>query len=301
MNASSVTPRGTHRWCCKFIAVLTLQAAALAGAAATSDDRMVQAGWDAPSWRPARAGLTLAVNQAARPDGGRLAVFVDATEVTALLRTTGSELVYPADAPPLPAGERRIKVFIASADESWQAVAEFPSKILARGGFVVAEAKPTVDLTGKARLDLSFEPAEQAPTDEASRAGTGGYASGGRRASYAGASRRSTSMAHRWPPPNGWRSLSPPRRADLGSCCLRGAGEGGAPVAPLVQQMADGQVGVAPEHARAGPAHHLAHALPFGGAVTVDGARHTGWLVGLKRAAVEAVVGVRQQSGALRA
>lgn len=171
MNSSS-TPRRTQRWCCIPIAVLALQAVMLADAAASGDDPPVQAGWDVQSWRSARAGFTLIINQAALPDGGRLAVFVDATEVTALLRATADELVYPADAPPLPAGERRIKVFIASGDKDWQPVAEFPLKILTRSGFEVAEVKPTVDLTGKARLDSSFESTAQAPADEASRLGT---------------------------------------------------------------------------------------------------------------------------------
>ena len=99
-------------------------------------------------------------------------MFVDDTEVTSLLRAAATELAYPADAPPLPVGERRVKVFVASPDGSWTPVADLPLRILSRGGFQVAEVKPTVDLAGQARLDSSFQPAEQAPPEEESRTGT---------------------------------------------------------------------------------------------------------------------------------
>ncbi len=170
--SSRRNPRFSLRRCPERLPGLALLAIISAGSVLAADSPAVRPGWDVQSWRPARAGFTLAVHQAALPDGGRLAVFVDDTEVTSLLRASAGELAYPADAPPLPVGERRVKVFLAASDGSWQPVAELPLKILSRGGFQVAEAKPTVDLTGKARLDSSFEPPEQAPADEASRTAT---------------------------------------------------------------------------------------------------------------------------------
>lgn len=171
MSSSQRLPRALQRRT-KLLPGLVMLTAISAGSGIAADAPPVQPAWDVQTWRPARAGFTLSVDQKALPDGGRLAVFVDDTEVTSLLRASSGELAYPADAPPLPVGERRVKVFLAAIDGSWQPVAELPLKILSRGGFQVAEAKPTADLTGKARLDSSFEPPEQAPANEASRTGT---------------------------------------------------------------------------------------------------------------------------------
>jgi len=169
--SSRSTVRRTRGRCPKRLCGLALAAVMTAAPGQTAGPPAVRPRWDSHVWQPARGGFTLAFDRAAPPDG-RLAVFVDNIEVTALLEASTSGVTYPTTAPPLPAGERRVKAFLIEPDGTWTAVADVPLRILSRNGFQVAEVKPTADLAGHARLDSSFVPAAQAPPEEEPRAGT---------------------------------------------------------------------------------------------------------------------------------
>jgi hypothetical protein len=144
----------------------TIVALALAGglsARAFADDVTITAGFPPERYLPSNTPIELRLNRAMSAAEGRLALFVDTTDVTALFTATPEKLVYQGERYPLPAGDHTIVAWLVSPEGSWKEVGRFPFKAVSRRGFSKASITPTADLTEKGQLTESHRPDQNAP------------------------------------------------------------------------------------------------------------------------------------------
>ncbi|MEO8037075.1 MAG: hypothetical protein ABI837_21795, partial [Acidobacteriota bacterium] len=143
-----------------------LVAAIFVGALRTvafADELPVRAGFPPDQYLPSNAPIELRLGRPLRSGEGRLAVFVDQNDVTALFTAFPDRLVYEGDRYPLPAGDHALIAWLVTADGTWKEVARFPFKAVSRRGFSKAIVAPSADLTSKGQLSESHRPVQNAP------------------------------------------------------------------------------------------------------------------------------------------
>ncbi len=113
------------------------------------------AAFAAERWHAAGEPLAVRV-QGLAPDA-RVAVFVGRTDVTALTRRQGDEVVYRPAQAGLPAGETEVSVHAISPDGTWEELGRFPVRILDRAGFRELGAAPALELMTDGDLDVGQE------------------------------------------------------------------------------------------------------------------------------------------------
>ena len=111
----------------------------------------VTANFDRHRWIAANEPIELAIGGPVDP-AGRIAVMIGDVDFTALFERTQKGLRYRPGAISLPPGERELVVYHVATDHAWQEVGRFGMKVLTRGGYERAEAKPAVDVANKGQL-----------------------------------------------------------------------------------------------------------------------------------------------------
>ena len=92
-----------------------------------------------------RTPLEFSLSRALTPNDGRLAVMIGSTDVSDLLETAGTTMVYRPRMAPLPSGEREVVVYRRTARE-WIELRRFALKVLTPRGFVKASISPNATL-----------------------------------------------------------------------------------------------------------------------------------------------------------
>ncbi|MCH9647905.1 MAG: hypothetical protein K0U98_06675 [Deltaproteobacteria bacterium] len=105
--------------------------------------------YDTDKWlrRDSSVGLRIA-----GASEGRLAVFLDSTDVTDLLRRRGDVWLYRSELLPLPVGETEWVIWQVGPG-GWQEVARIPLKVLRKSGLETREQELRLDLQGQSDLD----------------------------------------------------------------------------------------------------------------------------------------------------
>ena len=78
--------------------------------------------------------IGLKLNRELLPGEGRFAVFINETDVTALVDIEAQNLVFTPKFSPLPSGEGVLKVYLVDANNDWKTLSEFPLKVKAAAG-----------------------------------------------------------------------------------------------------------------------------------------------------------------------
>jgi hypothetical protein len=117
-----------------------------------ADAFTVALGHDPGQWIDARQPVQIVFSRPLRADEGRLAVVLDDTDVSAVLRPIESGLEYRPEAMPLPSGERALVVYRVSAGADWRRVAEFRLRIRTPRGFEEASHTPVIDVQNKGQI-----------------------------------------------------------------------------------------------------------------------------------------------------
>jgi len=121
---------------------------------------------------PRTSALELRLSRPITPADGRLAVFIDQTDLTALFTIDPNRITYQPDKLPLPSGEHQLVVFAVPPEGAWREIARIQLKVLTARGFEKAMVKPAADFTGKAQPYNSFAPDANAPTRSTFQDGT---------------------------------------------------------------------------------------------------------------------------------
>lgn len=146
----------------KFCALLVIfftgsQAGADTSANADTESLVITAAFDGQMLSP-QSQLELRLNRPAQPSEGALAVFVGSTDVTGLLETTSTRLLYRPWPNPLPAGETKVTVYLITPNREWKQIAQFTLRVT--GEAAAAQAQPP-DQT-QAPIGTPSEPTPQA-------------------------------------------------------------------------------------------------------------------------------------------
>jgi hypothetical protein len=107
----------------------------------------------------ARTGAITLRPTVALPAGHRIALFIDDTDVSALLAQAGDGWHYDAAALPLEAGEHALVAWIVDGDGVWREALEQTFRVPGALGIERVGARPSLDLGLKSRLASAFEPA----------------------------------------------------------------------------------------------------------------------------------------------
>ncbi|PSB02462.1 hypothetical protein [Merismopedia glauca] len=78
---------------------------------------------------------------------GKLAVFVDNTDVTSQVQIIGNEIVYQSQILPLSTGEHQLTVYLVKSVDAWEAIATFPIKVTDANIPIPATTPPTEAIT----------------------------------------------------------------------------------------------------------------------------------------------------------
>ncbi|HXI13017.1 MAG TPA: hypothetical protein VNM92_10260 [Thermoanaerobaculia bacterium] len=108
------------KWIVALMLVVGLRSVALA------DDPAITANFTAQQHLPSNTPIELRLNRPLESTEGRLALFVDKTDVTALFTALPGRLVYQGERYPLPAGEHEVIVYLVSPEGSWKEIGRFP-------------------------------------------------------------------------------------------------------------------------------------------------------------------------------
>lgn len=144
----------------------------LACVGARAQELAVTPSFKIDQYMPRTSALELRLSRALTPEEGRLAFFIDQTDLTALFAIEAERIVYQPEKLPLPSGEHQLIVFIVSPEGTWREIARTTIKVLTPAGFEKAMFKPGADFTGKAQPYNSFAPDQNAPTRETFQDGT---------------------------------------------------------------------------------------------------------------------------------
>ncbi len=74
--------------------------------------------------------IQLLLSRPVQPPEGKLAVFIDETDLTALFTATETDLSYSPKGFPLPAGGTRMIVYLVTPENDWKEIAQFPLRVL---------------------------------------------------------------------------------------------------------------------------------------------------------------------------
>jgi hypothetical protein len=125
----------------------------LAGAgSALASIEIVDINFGGGKWVNPDEPLKLKLNRLAKPEEGRLAVFIGQMDITSLVETTGTELIYNPSLVPLPSGLTEVIVFTVSDSHNWAEFARFPLKVLTKLGFEESAVTPSLDINLKSKF-----------------------------------------------------------------------------------------------------------------------------------------------------
>jgi hypothetical protein len=150
---------------------LAIVLAVISGAAA-AQDLTVTPSFDASQFLPRISAIQLQLSREITPEDGRLAIFIDQTDVTALFNVEQQKIVYQPDKLPLPAGAHELILYLVPAEGGWRELTRIPIKVLTRMGFEKALIQPAADFTGKAQPYASNAPDENQPVRDSFEDGT---------------------------------------------------------------------------------------------------------------------------------
>lgn len=153
MNESRWIRRQLRDGVTRFVAI-----AALLAAGAGAQELKVEPGFGT-GWIPPTQPLELKISRGPTDAEGRLAVFIDQTDVTALVRTGTTRMTYGPNAMPLPSGQHEIVVSLVAPDGSWRELGRFPIKVLTRRGFESSKVKRSLDMSNKGQVGYHEVPA----------------------------------------------------------------------------------------------------------------------------------------------
>ncbi|HWB41888.1 MAG TPA: hypothetical protein VG500_11545 [Gemmatimonadales bacterium] len=125
----------------------------------------VSPGWSDGDWLDANAGVELTVSPEP-PPGSRIAVFIGATDVTALFARAPGKLSYRPGPMRLPSGESELVAHLVTAEGQWQEIGRHPIRIRTRGGWEQATVDPRLELGGEAQVAEDHAPAANRPPRE---------------------------------------------------------------------------------------------------------------------------------------
>jgi hypothetical protein len=120
--------------------------------------------FDGEIWIPRNTQIELKVSPDALPAGGRIAVLIGITDLSAAFAQTPEGLRYTPGLLLLPAGESVVVVSLVKSKDDWTEVARFPIRVLTTGGFEKAELKPRADLNLHGRLAEGHNAAATPPS-----------------------------------------------------------------------------------------------------------------------------------------
>lgn len=125
----------------------------------------IQPGFDGQQAIDRYDELVLTLNRPIEPHEGRLAVFLGATDLTALFEYDGVSLRYVPELIPLPSGESEVVVYLVADGEPWTQLIRNPIHIRLPGGFDTADVDPSLTLNNKGQLAESTFPAPPQSAD----------------------------------------------------------------------------------------------------------------------------------------
>jgi len=149
-----------------------LLACALLAATAQAGEIIVTPAFEAAAWLSRGQPLELRLSHRPADEEGRLAVFVDRTDVTSVTVWRDTTLLYGPGALRVPPGEHELTVYLVGNEGTWTELGRFPFKVRTGAGFDTAEVMPAVDLTGKGQVDEGHAPADNAPNPATFHDGT---------------------------------------------------------------------------------------------------------------------------------
>ncbi len=111
--------------------------------------------------------LTLHFSRVPGTADGRIAVFLDEMDLTALFSVAGPVWRYTPDVLALPSGEHELVVYQHTSDGRWQEIDRFPLRIQLPGGFNRAAFQPALSLNNEGQVAQGLFPEPPEPTDRA--------------------------------------------------------------------------------------------------------------------------------------
>lgn len=121
-------------------------------------DLEIRPGFASDQWLDRKGPVELGLSRELKPTDGRLAVFVDHTDLTALFEQSAGRLTYAPGSLPLPSGEHQLIVYLVSPEGTWTEKGRFPIRVRLRGGLDRVSFQPALDLSNKGQLDESQRP-----------------------------------------------------------------------------------------------------------------------------------------------
>lgn len=123
------------------------------------------------------AQISLKLNRPLTETEGRIIVFINETDVSALITQNSDELIYLPSVVPLPVGENHLKVYRAVTDDDWREIGDFVLKVKAAEKDSTTEKTienkktkvtflPQISVNVKGEDTLSFFPDTSAPERE---------------------------------------------------------------------------------------------------------------------------------------
>lgn len=110
--------------------------------------------------------IELHLSRPIKPTEGRLAVFIDDTDMTDLFTMTDDTLVYDPSIMSLPFGESELLVYLVSPEDQWQEIARFPIRARNKLGLEKSDFKPKINLGIKSQLAEDHSEGNAPPRDE---------------------------------------------------------------------------------------------------------------------------------------
>lgn len=139
---------------------------------ALADDLTISAGFPSEQFLPSNTPIELRLSRPLEASDGRLALFVDQTDITSVFTAFPDRVVYQGERHPLPAGQHEVIAYLVSPEGAWKEIGRFPIKALSRRGFSKALVTPAADMTGKGQLSEAHRPDANAPARDSFQDGT---------------------------------------------------------------------------------------------------------------------------------
>jgi hypothetical protein len=139
---------------------------------AFAENLTIRAGFPADQYLRSNTPIELRLSRALESSDGRLALFVDHTDVTALFTALPDRVIYQGERYPLPAGKHEVIAYLVSPEGSWKEIGRFPIKALSSRGFSKAVIAPAASLTEKGQLSETHRPDQNAPARDSFQDGT---------------------------------------------------------------------------------------------------------------------------------
>ena len=128
-----------------------------------ADDLQVTSSYGPGAWLESGQPFELTFNRPLTPVDGRVAIFVDETDVTELFLSDVQKRQYGGDTLPLPSGQHELIVSLVSPEGVWREVARLPIKVRTRRGLEKATTAPTLDISNKGQVGEGHRPLSNQP------------------------------------------------------------------------------------------------------------------------------------------